>query len=115
MYEYVLCKWSLTVDMEAEKKKGKDTLVSTDTELFSGLKEPYYPDYLYVYHLVRWIVLQRCIELPCRSSMAPQLKYGPEITKFLRVQSHRAGKMPYRYLCFLSYLANAFRLYFLEY
>lgn len=101
--------------MEAEKKKGKDIFISTDAVLFSGLTEPYYPDSLYAYHLVCWIVLQRCIELPCRSSMAPQFKYRPEITTFLRVQSHRVGKMPYRYLLLLTFLANIFRLYFMKY
>lgn len=36
--------------MEAEKK-GKDTLISTDAELFSGLKEPHYPDF-YMYTIL---------------------------------------------------------------
>lgn len=34
--------------MEAEKIEDKDTLISRDTVLFSGLKEPQYPDSLYI-------------------------------------------------------------------
>lgn len=69
--------------MEAENMA--KILISTAAVLTTAMKKTVLNS-SHAYHPIHWVVLQRCVELLCRSAMTPQFKYRPENTSIFRVQ-----------------------------